>query len=89
MVGAAIPSPIALSSALLPGARVGELGVDDGLQRARYAQAAEPLRVVHPGQARVEPGVEEVLLAHLGRVVFGQEGAGPVADRVRGCFCSG
>ena len=64
-----------------------ELGVDDALQNPRHAEAAEPLRVVHPGQARVEPGIEEILLAHLGRVVSGEEGANLVADGVWCCFC--
>ena len=62
------------------------LGVDDVLQRAGDAQAAETFRVVHPGQPRVEPGVVEVLLGRLGRIVLGQEGTDPVADRVRRGF---
>jgi hypothetical protein len=71
------------------GARRGELGVDDVLQRAGDAQAAEPFRVMHPGQARVEPGIVEVLPGHLGRIVFGQEGADPVTDGFGGAFAIG
>ena len=37
-------------------------------------------------QARVEAGVVEVLAGRTGRVVFGQEGPDPVADRVRRGF---
>jgi len=62
------------------GARRRELGVDDLLQRARQAEAAEAGRVVHPGQARVEPRVEEILLGRFPRVVVGQEGAHPFAE---------
>ena len=41
----------------------GELGVGDRLQRARRAEAAQAGGIVHPGQAGVEPGAQEVELA--------------------------
>ena len=62
------------------GARRRELGVDDLLQRARQAEAAEAGRVVHPGQARVEPRVEEILPRRVPWVMFGQEGEDPLAE---------
>ena len=55
------------------GARRGELGVHRGLERAGQALAAEPGRVVHPGQPGVEPRAQELQPGHRGRVVPGQE----------------
>jgi len=42
-----------------------------------------PVGVVHPGRARVEPRVEEILLRRLPQVVVGQENEDPFADFVR------
>src|ERR1035441_3945064 len=65
------------------GADRGNLGADDGLQRARYAEPAESLRVVHPGQARVEPGVKEVLLRYLLWIVLREEHTHSLAEHFR------
>jgi hypothetical protein len=62
------------------GARRGELGVHRGLQRAGQALAAEPGRVVHPGQPGVEPGPQELQPGRCGRVVPGQEVADLLAQ---------
>jgi hypothetical protein len=61
-------------------ARRRQLGVGDRLQGARRAQAAEAGRVVHPGQARVEPGAQEVERGRGGGVVRGQQVSDPAAD---------
>src|SRR5690606_5604355 len=52
--------------------RLGELGVDRGLQRPRQAEPAKPDRIVDPRQARVEAGPQELQPVH-GDVVLGEE----------------
>jgi hypothetical protein len=64
-----------------PGGR--QFGVHDPLQRAGCAQAAEALRVVHPRQARVEPGPQEVQAVRRRRIVRGEQRAHALAQLLR------
>ncbi len=50
--------------------------VGDGLQAARHPEPAQPLREVHPGQAGVVAGAEELRDGHHLRVVLGDDLAG-------------
>jgi hypothetical protein len=61
----------------------GELGLDHRLQRPGQALPAQAGRVVHSGQARVEPGPEELQPRHAGRVMAGQELADLLAQPAR------
>jgi hypothetical protein len=63
-------------------ARRGELAVDGRLKRAGQALAAEAGRVVHPGEAGVEAGTQEVQPVHRRRVVTGEELADLAAEVV-------
>src|ERR1700761_5096598 len=79
IVGAAMPTPFGPGS---PGP--GELVVGGRLQRPRQAEAAVPYRVVHGGQAGVEPGAEERGPRGARGVVLGAEPADRFAQ-VRLC----
>jgi hypothetical protein len=58
----------------------GQFGVHDALQRAGRAEAAEALGKVHPGQARVEAGPQEVQGFRRGGIVGAEERAHPRAQ---------
>ena len=84
MVGAAMPSPMPFRSGWLPGAPAAANWASTAVCRLRgSAQPAEPGRVVHPGQAGVEPGAEE--LHRLGgRRVVGRQERGDLVAQGRG-----
>jgi hypothetical protein len=65
-------------------ARGRERGVDHGLQGAGQPHSAQAGRVVHPGQARVEAGPEELGPGQRRRIMTGQEFTDPLAECARG-----
>ena len=66
-----MPRPMPIRHGLLCGAPAAQqLLLDGGLEPARQPEAAETLREVHPGQAGVEAGVQEVeAVRRRGRVL--------------------